>query len=67
MAQYSRARRTDIASRSAVIDFANRSLLSDFLPVQMMRAAGLHLLNIADPLRRFAMREGLAPWWRRSA
>ena len=21
----------------------------------------------ADPLRRFAMREGLAPWWRRSA
>jgi len=67
MAQYSRARRADIASRSAVIDFANRSLLSDFLPVQMMRAAGLHLLNVADPLRRFAMREGLAPWWRRSA
>lgn len=67
MAQYSRARRPDIVSRSAVIDFANRSLLSDFLPVQMVRAAGLHLLNMADPLRRFAMREGLAPWWRRSA
>jgi len=67
MSQYSRARRADIASRTTVIDVANRSLLSDFLPVQMMRAAGLHLLNIADPLRRFAMREGLAPWWRRSA
>jgi 2-octaprenyl-6-methoxyphenol hydroxylase len=67
MSQYSLARRPDIASRSAVIDVANRSLLSDFLPVQMVRAAGLHLLNIADPLRRFAMREGLAPWWRRSA
>ena len=67
MSQYSRARSADIASRSAVIDVANRSLLSDFLPVQMVRAAGLHLLNMADPLRRFAMREGLAPWWRRSA
>lgn len=67
MSQYSRARRADIASRTAVIDAANRSLLSDFLPVQMLRAAGLHLLNIADPLRRLAMREGLAPWWRRSA
>ena len=67
MSQYSRARSADIASRSALIDVANRSLLSDFLPVQMVRAAGLHLLNMADPLRRFAMREGLAPWWRRSA
>jgi len=67
MSQYSRARRADIASRAAVIDVANRSLLSGFLPMQMMRAAGLHLLNIADPVRRFAMREGLAPWWRRSA
>src|SRR3569623_364355 len=67
MSHYSLARRPDILSRSAVIDFANRSLLSDFLPVQMARAAGLHLLNMADPLRRLAMREGLAPWWRRSA
>jgi 2-octaprenyl-6-methoxyphenol hydroxylase len=67
MSQYSRARSADIASRSAMIDVANRSLLSDFLPVQMARAAALHLLNMADPLRRFAMREGLAPWWRRSA
>jgi len=67
MSQYSRARRPDIASRSAVIDFANRSLLSDYLPVQILRASGLHLLNMADPLRRFAMREGLAPWWRHSA
>ncbi|CAM5387325.1 2-octaprenyl-3-methyl-6-methoxy-1,4-benzoquinol hydroxylase OS=Afipia felis OX=1035 GN=ubiF_2 PE=3 SV=1 [Afipia felis] len=67
LSQYARDRRADIASRSAVIDAANRSLLSDFLPVQMLRAAGLHLLNIADPLRRLAMREGLAPWWRRSA
>ena len=67
MAQYAQARRADIFSRSAVIDFANRSLLSDFLPTQALRAAGLHLLNIANPVRRFAMREGLAPWWRRQA
>jgi 2-octaprenyl-6-methoxyphenol hydroxylase len=47
------------------IDLANRSLLNDFLPVQIARAAGLHLLSAVGPLRRIAMREGLAPTWRR--
>jgi 2-octaprenyl-6-methoxyphenol hydroxylase len=63
--RYSVARRSDIASRTFVIDLANRSLLSDFLPVQTARAAGLHLLSAIGPLRRLAMREGLAPSWRR--
>ncbi|HEY3892002.1 MAG TPA: UbiH/UbiF family hydroxylase, partial [Bradyrhizobium sp.] len=43
---------------------ANRSLLSDFLPMQTLRAAGLHLIGSFGPLRRVAMREGLAPSWR---
>jgi 2-octaprenyl-6-methoxyphenol hydroxylase len=46
------------------IDLANRSLLSDFLPMQTLRAAGLHLVGSFGPLRRIAMREGLAPSWR---
>jgi 2-octaprenyl-6-methoxyphenol hydroxylase len=43
---------------------ANRSLLSAFLPMQSLRAAGLHLIGSVGPLRRLAMREGLAPSWR---
>jgi 2-octaprenyl-6-methoxyphenol hydroxylase len=62
--RYASARRADIASRTFVIDLANRSLLSDFLAVQSLRAAGLHLIGAFGPLRRLAMREGLAPSWR---
>lgn len=61
---YDSARRTDIVSRTFAIDVASRSLLSDFLPVQSLRAAGLYLLGAVGPLRRLAMREGLAPSWR---
>lgn len=62
--RYDSARRADIASRIFAIDIANRSLLSDFLPMQSLRAAGLHLIGAFGPLRRLAMREGLAPSWR---
>jgi 2-octaprenyl-6-methoxyphenol hydroxylase len=62
--RYHSARRTDISSRTFAIDIANRSLLSDFLPLQSLRAAGLHLIGSWGPLRRLAMREGLAPSWR---
>ena len=62
--RYARARRADIATRTLAIDLANRSLLSAFLPIQSMRAAGLHLIGAFGPLRRLAMREGLAPSWR---
>jgi 2-octaprenyl-6-methoxyphenol hydroxylase len=64
--RYNSARRTDVASRTFAIDIANRSLLSDLLPVQSLRAAGLHLIGAIGPLRRLAMREGLAPSWRSS-
>jgi 2-octaprenyl-6-methoxyphenol hydroxylase len=62
--RYVSARRADVASRTFVIDMANRSLLSAFLPMQSLRAAGLHLIGSFGPLRRLAMREGLAPSWR---
>jgi 2-octaprenyl-6-methoxyphenol hydroxylase len=62
--RYDLARRADVSSRTFAVDIANRSLLSDFLPVQSLRAAGLHLIGAFGPVRRFAMREGLAPSWR---
>ena len=62
--RYDVARRADVLSRTFAIDVANRSLVSDLLPVQSLRAAGLHLIGSVGPLRRLAMREGLAPSWR---
>lgn len=66
LARYDSARRSDVTSRTFAIDMANSSLLSDFLPMQSLRAAGMHLIGSVGPLRRLAMREGLAPSWRSS-
>ena len=59
--RYHRERASDVASRTASVDLLNRSLLSAFLPVQALRAAGLYLLANAGPLRRMMMREGVLP------
>lgn len=59
--RFNRRRRADIMSRTFGVDLLNRSLLSDFLPTQMVRAAGLHILNSAPPFRNLLMREGLEP------
>ncbi len=64
LARYERMRVPDVASRTFAIDMANRSLLSSLLPLQGLRALGMHLLGGFGPLRRLAMREGLAPSWR---
>jgi 2-octaprenyl-6-methoxyphenol hydroxylase len=64
LGRYTAARRPDVMSRTFVVDMANRSLLSAFLPMQSLRAAGLHLIGSFGPLRRLAMREGLTPSWR---
>ena len=66
LSRFDEARLDDVASRTFVIDMANRSLLSDFLPMQTLRAAVLHLIGALGPLRRLAMREGLAPSWRKT-
>jgi len=59
--RFNRRRRPDIMSRTFGVDLLNRSLLSDFLPVQMLRAGGLHLLTALPPLRNLVMREGVEP------
>jgi 2-octaprenyl-6-methoxyphenol hydroxylase len=58
---YNHMRRSDIGSRTLAIDLLNRTLLTDFLPVQSARGLGLYMLDRIGPLRRAVMREGLAP------
>lgn len=60
-ARFDRKRQADIRSRTLSVDLLNRSLLSDFLPVQFLRSAGLHLLSALGPLRSIVMREGIEP------
>ena len=61
LARYDRMRRVDVTSRTVAVDVLNRSLLSDFLPVQGARGFGLYLLDRIAPLRRAVMREGVEP------
>lgn len=59
--RFDRKRQADVRSRTVSVDLLNRSLLSDFLPVQFLRSAGLHLLSALGPLRSIVMREGIEP------
>lgn len=61
LATYDRRRRGDVVSRSVAIDVLNRSLLSDLVPAQAVRALGLFALSRVEPLRRRVMSEGVAP------
>jgi 2-octaprenyl-6-methoxyphenol hydroxylase len=61
LAQYDKLRRPDVASRTAAVDVLNRTLLTDFLPMQAVRGLGLYLVERIGPLRRALMREGIAP------
>jgi 2-octaprenyl-6-methoxyphenol hydroxylase len=58
---YVRARRLDVLSRTVGVDFLNRSLLTDFVPLQAARGIVLHGLAAFAPLRRMVMRVGLQP------
>jgi 2-octaprenyl-6-methoxyphenol hydroxylase len=60
-AAYNRSRQADAMARRLTADLLNRSLLSDFLPVQGMRGLGLYMIDRIGPLRRAVMREGVAP------
>jgi len=60
MAAYDGARRTDVRLRTGAVDALNRTLLTDLLPADLMRGAGLLALSRIGPLRRFVMRQGLA-------
>lgn len=61
LTRYDQMRRADVGSRTLAIDLLNRTLLSDFLPVQGARGLGLYLLDRIGPLRHAVMREGVAP------
>ncbi len=61
LAAYDKHRRADVTTRGLVIDLVNRTLLTDFLPVQGLRGLGLYMLDKIGPLRRAVMREGIAP------
>jgi len=61
LATYDFKRRPDILARSSAVNLLNMSLLSDMLPAQMARGAGLSALGGFAPLRAFFMREGLRP------
>jgi 2-octaprenyl-6-methoxyphenol hydroxylase len=60
IAAYDRARRGDVLARTAAVDALNRTLLSDFLPVQALRGLGLFLIDRVPMLRQMAMRQGIA-------
>jgi 2-octaprenyl-6-methoxyphenol hydroxylase len=59
--RYDRSRRADVTTRTLAVDLLNRSLLSDFVPMQGARGLGLFLMQRIGPLRRAVMREGVAP------
>ena len=61
LAAYDKMRRGDVTTRGVAIDLFNRTLLTDFLPVQGLRGLGLYMLDKIGPLRRVVMREGIAP------
>jgi len=60
IAAYDAARQTDVRLRTGAVDALNRTLLTDLLPADLMRGAGLLALSQIGPLRRFVMRQGLA-------
>jgi 2-octaprenyl-6-methoxyphenol hydroxylase len=61
LARYDAQRRADVKSRTLAVDLLNRTLLSDFLPLQSARGLGLYLIDRIGPLRRAVLREGVAP------
>lgn len=56
---YDDRRRGDVRARAFAVDFANRSLMADFLPVHAARGLALHLASRAGFFRRALMRHGL--------
>lgn len=59
--RYATSRAADVASRITAIDALNRSLLTEFLPVHLVRGLGLIALGAMPALRKIVVREGLQP------
>ena len=58
--RYHEQRRQDVSRTTTGVDLLNRTLLSGFLPVQMLRAGGLFALGSVPGLRKLAMRAGIS-------
>ncbi len=61
LSAYDRRRRPDVLARAGAVNLLNISLLSDMLPAQFARSAGLGVIGGFAPLRALFMREGLQP------
>jgi len=61
LAAYDRKRRPDVLARAGAVNLLNLSLLSDMLPAQLARSAGLGVVGGFAPIRALFMREGLQP------
>jgi 2-octaprenyl-6-methoxyphenol hydroxylase len=58
-ADYADRRAADLARTGSMVDTLFRSLLSELLPAQALRASGLWALKLVPPLRRQAFRLGM--------
>ncbi len=58
---YERKRRHDLMSRVVGTDSLNRLVSNDLSLLKSLRHAGLRILGDTPPLKRLAMRQGLAP------
>ena len=58
-ANYSARRRTDLNRTGGMVDTLFRSLLTDLLPAQALRAGGLWALKLSPPLRKHAFALGM--------
>jgi 2-octaprenyl-6-methoxyphenol hydroxylase len=61
LVSYERGRRRDIALRTNGVDVLNRSIMTDFAPIDAVRGAGAIAVRLIGPLRRALMREGILP------
>lgn len=60
LSRYDGSRQADVRLRTGAVDALNRTLLTDLLPADLLRGAGLLALSRIAPLRRLVMRQGLA-------
>ena len=59
--EYEKRRRVDIETRAFGVDHMMRIVSNDIQAIKAARHAGLKTLGSVPPLKRFAMRIGLAP------
>jgi 2-octaprenyl-6-methoxyphenol hydroxylase len=60
MRRYGAARAADVKGCTLAVDLLNRSLLTDFVPLQATRGFSLYLLDRVAVMRRALMRQGVA-------